>query len=464
MEPNAFAPQHPGQGVPFPPEPKPSAVVILHRDGEVFLVQRPKTASFFPGFHAFPGGGVEPEDEGGGGSGQDAGGGDELATLRACAVRELEEETLVALEPDALRPAGVVVTPPFSPIRFRTQFFLARLPAGIEPAPQRPELAGGRWTDPGRVLEEWRRGEIKLPPPVIHTLELLAGDGEEAILARGTEVDRFPITFLPGLRVEPLEVGTLPPHTHTNAFLVGEEDLAIVDPGASGTALEPLLAVIEQLEAKGHELTHVLLTHHHEDHVAGVDELVERFDALLACSKETADALGFTPDQVLSDLDQVSLEGTEVIALETPGHAPGHLCFHIPHARTVLVGDLLAGVGTVLIPPGEGDMAAYLASLDRLAGYCEEHGVRLAFPAHGPPLFNPVKRLAKTREHRLEREQRVLDAVREGARELGEIAKLAYEDKPEAPPPLTEMSTRAHLDKLVDDGVLGVEDERWAAR
>lgn len=424
-----------------PPEPEPSAVVILHHDDDVYLVQRPSTASFFPGFHAFPGGGTEPED-------QQA---TDLETLRACAARELAEEVRIHVDPSELSPAGVVVTPPFSPIRYRTQFFLHEPGPGTHPDPQQPELAGGEWIDAEAALNAWENGEIKLPPPVIHTLELIAKDGPEAVIARGTSEDRFPITFLPGLRVEPLKVRTLPPHTHTNAFLVGDEALALIDPGAGSPELDRLEATLDALDSTGDPLQHVLLTHHHEDHIAGAAELIDRFDAQLACSAPTAERISLTPDRVLQDGDTITLPDHTIEALETPGHAPGHLAFHLPNARTILAGDLVAGIGTVLIPPGEGDMAAYMESLDRVATYADKHETRLLFPAHGPPLFDPVGKLRDTLAHRQDREQRVLNAVKEGARSLDAIVAKAYEDKPDAPDPLKELSTQAHLAKLVDE-------------
>ncbi|PSG96406.1 hypothetical protein BRD56_10865 [Thermoplasmatales archaeon SW_10_69_26] len=435
-----------------PPDPDPSAVVILRRpDGEIYLVRRPRSASFFPGFHAFPGGGVEPEDEAE----------DQLATLRACAARELREETRVEVSPDELAPAGVVVTPPFSPIRYRTQFFLADVDAACEPEPSEPELAGGSWTTPAAAIEGWEAGEVKLPPPVIHTLELLADDGPQAVRARGTEVDSFPITFLPGLRVEPLETSTLPPHTHTNAFVVGEDELAVVDPGAGPPELDPLLDALDALETDAEDLAYVALTHHHGDHVGGVQALLEEFDAELACSPATAERIEPEADVLLAEGDELDLGEHALVALETPGHAPGHLAFHVPQARAVLPGDLVAGIGTVLVDPDEGDMAAYMDSLARMADLCEDEGVRLAFPAHGPPVFGPGQTFRDTLEHRREREVEVLDAVEAGARQLPAIARRAYEDKPKAPTQLTHASTRAHLAKLVDDGAVTVDGDRW---
>jgi glyoxylase-like metal-dependent hydrolase (beta-lactamase superfamily II)/8-oxo-dGTP pyrophosphatase MutT (NUDIX family) len=426
--------------------------VILRRDdGQVYLARRSRDVSFFPGFHAFPGGAVEDEDGPAGADDTD------LTTLRECAAREAREELRVDLEPETLEPAGVATTPPFSPIRFRNQYFLA--PAeGVDPDPQPPELAGGAWTRPADAVAAWRTGEAKLPPPVLHALQVLVEEGPAALRAVGTSEHRFPITFLPGLRVEPLEVGTLPPHTHTNAFVVGEDELAVVDPGGAGDALDPLLETLAALDGT---VTTVALTHHHEDHVAGATELVDRFGARAVASPGTADRLDLDVDRRLADGDAVDLGDHRLEALATPGHAPGHSCYVVPEARTLLAGDLVAGVGTVLVPPGEGDMADYMASLGRAADICRDRELRLAFPAHGPPLFGPVDRLQATLDHRREREARVLDALGEAPRELATVAKRAYEDKPDAPAELTHASTRAHLAKLEDESRAVREGETW---
>jgi len=423
--------------------------VLRRPDGAIYLVRRPDEASFFPGFHAFPGGGVEPEDEAD----------DDLATLRACAVRELAEETDVHLDEDTLEAAGVVVTPPFSPIRYRTQFFLAEVGADVEPVPSEPELAGGRWIEPAEAIDRWQLGGVKLPPPVIHTLQLLAEEGPEAITARGTSIDRFPITFLPGLRVEPLETSTLPPHTHTNAFLVGEDELAIVDPGAARAELDDLLDAVDALD---HErVAYVCLTHHHGDHVAGARELLDATEAQLACSPQTARRVVLDVDVLLEDGDRLELGEQAIEAIATPGHAPGHLAYHVPEVRTVLPGDLIAGIGTVLVDPDEGDMRSYMDSLDRMARLCEREEVRLAFPAHGPPVFGPAGKFADTLEHRRERETKVLDAVEAGHRKLAALAEAAYEDKPDAPTKLKQASTRAHLAKLVDEDRIVADEGIW---
>jgi glyoxylase-like metal-dependent hydrolase (beta-lactamase superfamily II)/8-oxo-dGTP pyrophosphatase MutT (NUDIX family) len=440
-------------GVSFPPEPDESAIVVLVRDGEVYLVERPRSASFFPGFYAFPGGGVEDEDERDG----------ELARLRACAARELAEETRVEVDEHELTPAGRVVTPPFSPIRYETQFFTVAVDEDVEPAPVEPELAGGAWFDPAEATEAWEERELKLPPPVLRALRLLAEDGRAGLEARGEQVDDFPIEFVPGVRVEPLETGTLPPHTHTNGFVVGDDELAVVDPGASGDALEPLRATLDTLTDEGRQVRHVVLTHHHEDHAAGARDIANAHDAEIVASPATAKRLDVAVDRTVGSDEVVRVGDHTLWAVGTPGHAPGHTAWLVEEAGTLLAGDLVAGIGTVLVPPDEGDMAAYIDSLKRAAETAREQGVALLFPAHGPPSFDPVGKLEGTREHRLEREARVRDAVEAGHEALEAIAEAAYEDKPDAPDPLKRSSTRAHLDKLEADDAVARTEDGWQA-
>src|SRR5262249_1179236 len=136
-----------------------------------------------------------------------------------------------------------------------------------------------------------------------------------------------------------------------------------------------------------------------------------------------------------------------VVAMHTPGHAPGHLCFWHPGDRWLIAGDMVASIGTIIIDPDDaGDMAAYIAQLERL----DALPLRRILPAHGEPIDQPHERLGFYVAHRLERERKVLDAVPAGAAgvELTDIVKVAYEDTPAWLWPLANKSARAHLAKL----------------
>jgi glyoxylase-like metal-dependent hydrolase (beta-lactamase superfamily II) len=139
-----------------------------------------------------------------------------------------------------------------------------------------------------------------------------------------------------------------------------------------------------------------------------------------------------------------------VEVLHTPGHAAGHLCFFNREGRAMLAGDMLSAVSTIVIDPPEGDMDAYLASLERLAALAPD----VLFPAHGPPLTNAVARLRHLVAHRLEREERILAAWKAGLRTAAEIRPEAYDEVPKAVWPLAERQIRAHLERLERAGRL----------
>jgi glyoxylase-like metal-dependent hydrolase (beta-lactamase superfamily II) len=154
------------------------------------------------------------------------------------------------------------------------------------------------------------------------------------------------------------------------------------------------------------------------------------------------------------------LDEFEVTCVFTPGHADGHLCFERGGAS--IVGDMVAGIGTILIDPSEGDMAEYLASLGALL----ERPAKALLPAHGPMISDGPSKLREYIAHRTMRENRVLAAL--SARSDGSVEDLvpdAYSDTPKMLWGIAGRSLRAHLDKLVKEGrVREVAVDRWTAR
>ena len=144
--------------------------------------------------------------------------------------------------------------------------------------------------------------------------------------------------------------------------------------------------------------------------------------------------------------------------LHTPGHARGHICLVDTATRAAVVGDMVAGQGTILIDPPEGEMAEYLRQLSRL----RDMPVRAVYPAHGPPLPDGPSALTTVLDHRAMRERRVQAALSSLPRPLEELAAEAYADTPGAIPFLAERSTLAILEKLRGDGVARETDGGWA--
>jgi ribonuclease/clavin/mitogillin len=261
----------------------------------------------------------------------------------------------------------------------------------------------------------------------------------------------------------PLATRTLPPAATTNAYLLGFGEAVLVDPGAAEPGeidrLEAALAAAR--ERLGRRVTAIWLTHHHPDHVGGVPALRRRLGVPVLAHPATAERLaahGLAIDGELAGGRTVTLAGLarpdapdmEVEIVHTPGHARGHLCFLERGQRSLLAGDMVAGLGTIVIDPPEGDMDDYLASLARLAALAP----RTLFPGHGPAVKDAVAKLREYIEHRLWREQRVLAAWRAGRREPAAMLPTVYDDVPSEAHPLAARQILAHLERLRRAGQL----------
>lgn len=259
-------------------------------------------------------------------------------------------------------------------------------------------------------------------------------------------------TVASGIRVLALRSPTLPPATQTNVYLVGPErgPVAVIDPGSPYADQQAILdAHLGELP-----IGLVLLTHHHGDHVSGAAALAARWGVPIAAHPATARRLaGWVP------VTRFVEDGEEVFgatAVHTPGHAEGHLCFEVGGAT--IAGDMVAGIGTILIEPSDGDMAEYLASLERLLA----RPPTTLLPAHGPPIPDGPAKLREYLAHRRMREARVVAALSGAPQSLAELLPRAYGDTPPALWPLAERSLLAHLVKLVRDGKVVARDGGWS--
>ncbi len=472
---------------------RPSAAVVLWRDRagslEVFWIRRGRTLPFMGGWHAFPGGGVERSDAGVVLNGDPRHPDPEQATppapdavppfdpdlapgVVACALRELDEETGVRLDAGRLVFAGRWLTPPFGAARFDNRFFLAEWRTGdAEPAARPPENESGEWIEPARALEVVAAGEAIAAPPILHLLHNLAESGPEGALPRlldTGEANLGPlrrIELRPGILIFPLAAATLPPASHTNAFLLGGGEAILVDPGSPFEDENAgLIGALEAARTKlGRRVVEIWLTHHHPDHVAGVERLRRALDVPVAAHRATAErlaAVGIGVDRELAGGEIRHLAGDPALELRlhhTPGHARGHLAIEVRPGPHLVGGDLVAAFGTIVVDPPEGDMDDYLASLESMRG----RGFRTLFPSHGAPILEVDDKLADYIAHRLAREQQVLDCWRSGTRAPAAMIPVVYPEVPEAVHPLAERQIRAHLDRLERSGRLA---EPGAAR
>ncbi len=235
----------------------------------------------------------------------------------------------------------------------------------------------------------------------------------------------------------------------TNTWILGDGPaLVVIDPGPDD---ERHLAALRRAVG-GQAVGVVLVTHGHADHL----DLAERFAA------QQQARVSRYPD--LADGDVVWVGPLGVVALHTPGHAPDHLAFWLPGDRVLFTGDLVLGRGSSMVTYPEGDVAAYLRSLERVAALRP----RLLFPGHWDPVTDAEAKIEEYREHRLARERQLVDELRLGgpgtAVELTErvyAAEVAAADGREQLLRAAEMTLRAHLRKLAGEGRVVEREERF---
>ncbi len=487
-------------GVPAAPPPtKPrdaSAVILYRRVGsevEVFWLKRDQGLAFAGGFYAFPGGKLDAADAEvsvEGASGHDA-------QLIVAAARELVEETgvlvahgsrrltqnelnefrrellaekrpfsaLLAAHQQTLhaayfKPAGRWVTPDSSVSRFDARFYLVEAPHDQVAEVWPGELSEGAWIRPLDALKQWENGLALLHPPNLLAIEALKALDDEATtlqrLRSTAEAMHFAprrVEFQRGIRLVPLRTPTLPPATHTNAYILGSKQLLVVDPGSPDeTEIDKLIAELDELKAEGCTIEAIVLTHHHADHIGGVGRLIEKLQVPVWAHEKTAERIEWPVAKRLLEGTLIELEGPFPMVwrvLHTPGHARGHVTLIDEATRAAIVGDMVAGVGTIVIDPPEGDMTEYLTQLIRLRAQ-----VGTLYPAHGPAIPNGADKLDEYLTHRAWRENKVFEAVKSFSEPaaLSEVVAKAYDDVAAFVWPIAERNTVAILQKLVREG------------
>lgn len=253
----------------------------------------------------------------------------------------------------------------------------------------------------------------------------------------------------------------------TGTYIVGEGDVAVIDPGpdldSHRVALEAAL--------QGSRVVAICVTHCHIDHSPLARWLAERTGAptfafgphregcdtappeLADDEHQEAVEWSFRPDLAVADGELVArggrgAAGWSLRAVHTPGHTPNHLCFALPEESILFTGDHVMGWSTTVVSPPDGDMAAYVDSLRKVAGRDDA----VLWPTHGPPVGTPRDYLAYLIEHRLERERQILSVLESGVTEVGDIVAVLYADVDPALHKPAARSVRAHLRKLADEG------------
>jgi glyoxylase-like metal-dependent hydrolase (beta-lactamase superfamily II) len=245
----------------------------------------------------------------------------------------------------------------------------------------------------------------------------------------------------------------------TNTYLVGIDEIAVIDPGPDDAAHLDAIA-----GCGGDRIRWILLTHTHEDHSPGAAGLKKRTGA---------EILAFDPGEGRGKVrldgtlgDGAVIEATEfhLTAFHTPGHASNHLCYLLNEERTLFTGDHIMQGSTVVISPPDGDMATYLDSLERLKTIRPR--LKAIAPGHGHVIDDPLAVVDATIAHRLAREAQVLDVLRErGPAAITDLVEQIYADVVPELHPVARRTVWAHLRKLADEGVVKGDDldGEWSA-
>jgi len=243
----------------------------------------------------------------------------------------------------------------------------------------------------------------------------------------------------------------------TNAYIIGRDDLALIDPGPESDVHHSAL-----LKVVGNRLKWILCTHTHRDHSPGARALKAATGAQVLGFAPTPDDgrqdTTFAPDRALRDGDVIDCGAFRLRAVHTPGHASNHLCYLLEEQKLLFTGDHVMQGSTVVISPPDGDMQAYLQSLERLLAL----DIAALAPGHGHIIETPHDEARRLIAHRLKREQKVLDAFsKKNPATVEELVPIVYDDVPPRLHPVARRSLHAHLIKLGREGRVAETDGLW---
>jgi glyoxylase-like metal-dependent hydrolase (beta-lactamase superfamily II) len=254
-------------------------------------------------------------------------------------------------------------------------------------------------------------------------------------------------------------------YTGTQTYIVGEGEVAVIDPGPDDPAhIRALLGALE-----GERIAAILCTHTHRDHSPASRPLAAATGApVVGCAPvdltrddgpraDEAFDPDYRPDRILADGERLSAGDWTLAALATPGHTSNHLCYALPGTGILFTGDHVMGWSTTVVAPPDGDMAAYMASLEGLLARDD----RLDFPAHGPPVEDPRGHVRRLVEHRRDRERQIIGRLEAGETRIPDMVGAIYHGLDPRLFAAAGLSVLAHLRDLERRGLVRGQGDEW---
>ncbi len=395
------------------------------------------------------------------------------------------------------------ITPAGRSRRFDTRFFIARAPENQDGSHDEGETIANTWIRPQEAVARGARGEIELmfvtrrmlgefatfpqaDAALVHASALevglnaacwaVAADGARRLHGRSDpayfeihwsdpeETGNTSTDLKPGVakRLDALVTRVIAPNPGmmtgpgTNAYLVGKDALAVIDPGPDIALHRDAL-----LAAAGGRIRWILCTHTHMDHSPGAAALKAATGAQvlgMPAPEGGSQDRGFSPDRVPLHGERIALGGATLRVVHTPGHASNHLCYLLEETGMLFTGDHVMQGSTVVINPPDGNMLAYFRSLEDVIAL----DAAILAPGHGYLIGDPEKEIRRLIAHRLKRESKVLAAV-EALREAGadELLPRVYDDVSPRLHAIASRSLAAHLGKLVEEGRVSAHGGRY---
>lgn len=255
----------------------------------------------------------------------------------------------------------------------------------------------------------------------------------------------------------------------TGVYIVGAgSKVAVIDPGPD---LAEHVAALKQVLGS-RTVSHILITHTHRDHSPAAAALKGQYGAKtyglpLAAAATSGEGMvdeahdhDFLPDMRAEDGTTVVGAGFTLECVRTPGHTANHVCYALAEEKALFSGDHVMGWSTSVIAPPDGNMGHYLASLEKL----RVREDRILYPTHGSPVADPRGWLAQLIAHRRMRQAQIVDALRQGADSIPDLAEKLYPDLAPALRPAAGQQVKAHLDHLIEQGRVMKDGERYSLK